>query len=269
MVGRAWGPRQVALGAAVAVAAYIITFSLIGVAARAVDHELKIEDTPVFEAATELAKWGDERLRAATRGDALAAPPQFAGDVVTARIAYVLGIVNAILLTVAAWVGFGRWRRNAIDLLGLRHYDLDRLWRPAALTIGAYVIVLAYTVIVQAIDIDLLKPTNAMPGAVARDTWGLVIFGFVALVFAPISEETFFRGLVFGGFARFGFWPAAAISGLAFSLAHLDPGTLIPFTLIGMGFCWLFRSSGSLWENIISHMLFNATSFILLLASRT
>lgn len=258
-----------ALGAAAAVAAYVITFSLIGVVARAMDHELKIEDTPLFEAATELARWGDERLQAATRGDALPLPPVFAGDVVTARIAYILGAANAILLTAAAWVGFGRWRGNAIDALGLRHYNLDRLWRPAALTIGAYLTVVLYTVIVHAIDIDLLEPTNAIPGAVVRDNWGLAIFGFVAIVLAPVSEEAFFRGLVFGGFARFGFWPAAVISGFTFAAAHLDPGTLIPFTIIGMGFCWLFRSSGSLWENIVSHMLFNATSFILLLASRT
>jgi len=75
-----------------------------------------------------------------------------------------------------------------------------------------------------------------------------------------------FRGLVFGGLVRWGFWPAALLSGVGFSMAHIDPGTFIPFTLIGMALAWVYWSTGSLWDAIIAHSLFNTTSFLLLLS---
>lgn len=264
--GRAWGPRNVALGAVLVVVAYLFTMVLLFAIVAALGREFQTEDTPPFEAAAELAHYADERLKAAAEGAPLPAPPRFAGDLVTARAAYLMGIVNAALLIVASFVAMGRWRKDALRLLGLGRYAFGRVWKPALVTLGAYATVVVYTVIVTALDIDLLKPKDVLQNSsIVRDGWGLAIFGFVAVVAAPLSEETFFRGLLFGGFARWGFYPAAAISGLTFSLAHLDPGTLIPFTLIGIWFAWLFRSTGSLWDSIIAHSLFNTTSFLLLL----
>jgi membrane protease YdiL (CAAX protease family) len=90
----------------------------------------------------------------------------------------------------------------------------------------------------------------------------------VAVVAAPISEELFFRGFAFGGLLRWGYWPAAAVSALGFSLAHFDPGSVIPFFCIGLVMAWLYWRRGSLWDSITFHFLFNFISFALLLASR-
>ena len=87
-----------------------------------------------------------------------------------------------------------------------------------------------------------------------------------ALIGAPLAEEMFFRVLLFGGMLRWGFWPAALISSLLFAGVHLDPGSLVPFTLIGVLLAWLFWRRGHLWDAIIFHLMFNATSFILLVS---
>jgi membrane protease YdiL (CAAX protease family) len=148
----------------------------------------------------------------------------------------------------------------------MHRYAFDRIWKPALVTIAGYVLVIAYTVIVNALDLNFIEPENTVPGSISRDAWGLAIFGVVAVVAAPLSEELLFRGLVFGGLVRWGFWPAAVISGVGFSMAHLDPGTFIPFTLIGMALAWAYWSSGNLWDSIIAHCLFNTTSFLVLLS---
>ena len=84
------------------------------------------------------------------------------------------------------------------------------------------------------------------------------------MVAAPFTEELFFRGFVFAGLSKWGFWPAAAVSALLFSLVHFDPGSLIPFFGIGIVMCWLFWSRGSLWDSVLFHFLFNFTSFLIL-----
>jgi membrane protease YdiL (CAAX protease family) len=78
----------------------------------------------------------------------------------------------------------------------------------------------------------------------------------------------FFRGLVFGGLTRWGFWPAALLSGVLFAGVHFDPGSVIPFTALGVVMAWLFWSRRCLWDNVLFHVMFNGTSFAILLASR-
>ena len=90
----------------------------------------------------------------------------------------------------------------------------------------------------------------------------------VACLAAPLAEESFFRGFMFTGLLRWGFWPSAAISSFAFTVAHLDPGSIIPFFWIGIIMAYLYRSRGTLWDSILFHFMFNFTSFLVLVATR-
>jgi uncharacterized protein len=79
-------------------------------------------------------------------------------------------------------------------------------------------------------------------------------------VLAPISEELFFRGFVFGGLRqRFSLWPAALIVGGIFGLTHATTGitTVVPLALLGIAFCWLYDRTGSLWPCLFAHALNN------------
>jgi membrane protease YdiL (CAAX protease family) len=66
---------------------------------------------------------------------------------------------------------------------------------------------------------------------------------------------------------KFTFLGAALMSGFLFSLAHGQPTTLIPFTLVGMTFAAGYAYTGSLWTTIASHFTFNLISFTVALAT--
>jgi membrane protease YdiL (CAAX protease family) len=85
---------------------------------------------------------------------------------------------------------------------------------------------------------------------------------FVAVVLvAPLAEETFFRGFVFGGLrARYDWRTAAAISSALFAAVHLQLLFFIPAFVFGFVFAWLYQRSGSIWPGMILHALVNGIS---------
>lgn len=94
----------------------------------------------------------------------------------------------------------------------------------------------------------------------------LVMLVVLSLVFAPLMEEVFFRGFVFGGLrGRWGVAWAALASGLLFSLAHIgNPGTIYlipPVAAIGALFACGYAYTGSLWTAWLAHFLFNLIAF--------
>ncbi|HEX2360402.1 MAG TPA: CPBP family glutamic-type intramembrane protease [Solirubrobacterales bacterium] len=79
-------------------------------------------------------------------------------------------------------------------------------------------------------------------------------------VIAPLTEETFFRGFLFGGLRRrWPFWAAAGVSGLIFGVVHAGTGVAaIPFlAALGIVFAYLYERTGSIWPSIIAHTLNN------------
>ena len=221
----------------------------------------------VFEKAIEVAAYADERLAAAATGEGLPHPPQILGDQTT--LALTLGITLVLQL---AFVGvvLGVTRHDPGSLarrLGLGGFSVWGLWRPALAVVGCYVMVVVYATIVTVLDIEALVPESTVPFEVVRAPTTLVLTGVAVVVAAPLAEEIFYRGLIFGGLQQWGFWPAAVISGAIFSGVHLDPGSLIPFFIIGVTLAWLFWRRGNLWESVAFHVLFNAVSFSLLLAT--
>jgi len=91
------------------------------------------------------------------------------------------------------------------------------------------------------------------------------LFDFASVgIIAPFAEELLFRGVIFAGLAqRLPLGWAAAISGLIFGAAHLDPWSIVPLAIVGTGLALLYRRTGSLWPNIIAHATFNTFSLAL------
>ncbi len=93
----------------------------------------------------------------------------------------------------------------------------------------------------------------------------------VAVVMAPVIEETIFRGVLFQALrSRIGLWPGALISGLAFAAVHLEVTQLAysaGLAALGMFFAWVFHRFGSLLVPILAHAAFNAVSLGLTIVS--
>jgi membrane protease YdiL (CAAX protease family) len=87
----------------------------------------------------------------------------------------------------------------------------------------------------------------------------LLLAAFLAVV-VPFAEEAFFRGAMFGAVRRAGHSSlfAAACTGSAFLLSHLDPHYWPALALVAMLLSLLRAASGSLLASLGFHVGFNA-----------
>jgi membrane protease YdiL (CAAX protease family) len=231
----AWGPGDVLLALAIAVAGLIfssVVVFMVAVAVMGVSTDLSSND------------------------------PQVIGISLVLTLA-----LDAMFFAIAAALSVGKYHLSW-RALGFRGLSLERAWFPAVTLVAIVVAVIGYSLIVEALGLDKLIPESTIDNAVADNTALTVLAGVLAVLVAPIVEETFFRGFIFSGLARrFGFLGAALLSGLLFSLAHAQVGTILPFTLVGMALAWGYAASGSLWTAISAHFVWNAISFSLLIAT--
>lgn len=201
-----------------------------------------------------------------------------------------LGAVGA-----AAAFSLAKFKVSAADGWGLRRPPQIRFGLCVAVLVASYGALFAYTVVVAALGIDQLEPQNNVPETLFEHPAVLPLTLLLILVAAPVCEEIFFRGFLFSGlwgglgrwategirfrffgmplfhlrfppgfgrrWLRLGFWPAALLSGFLFSGIHVTDGDLIglliPFTIIGTLFAWLRVRTGSLWNPILVHFVFN------------
>ncbi len=92
----------------------------------------------------------------------------------------------------------------------------------------------------------------------------LAIIAF-AVVLAPVAEELFFRGFVFGGLRRDIWTPIAALaSALAFAAAHVGMWVAAPLlVLVGLAAAALYGWRRCIWLPIVMHASFNLTELLL------
>jgi membrane protease YdiL (CAAX protease family) len=88
---------------------------------------------------------------------------------------------------------------------------------------------------------------------------------FAAIIAAPIAEEVFFRGFLFGGLrGRLRFPYAAIVSAVVFGVFHVIP-LLIPLMIfVGFGLAYIYERRGSLFASIAAHSTFNVIGYTLI-----
>jgi uncharacterized protein len=89
------------------------------------------------------------------------------------------------------------------------------------------------------------------------------------VVFAPIAEELFFRGIVFNAWLREASRTWAYIGSAAlFAAIHLSLESLLPIFLLGLALAWVYQRTGNLLAPITMHATVNAISVAIALAVR-
>lgn len=97
----------------------------------------------------------------------------------------------------------------------------------------------------------------------------IAILCFFGVVLAPLSEELYFRGLLFPVLRKhIGLRGGILISGFIFGLMHFDPLRLLPLALGGMALAWLYQKTGSLYSAITAHGVWNGLMLLILLLTR-
>jgi len=256
----------VGLGAFVLV---FLTINALVVVASVIDEDnFKTEDLGnALEKANAVARYGDQKLEAVTAGRPIPKPPAILANQGALQLALAATLVSQVVLLGVVGIASKQHFRGLMRALGLNRLHLGSIWLPLVLAPAAVAGIATYQWLMSALDVWWLEPQSTVPIAIVRNDLTLSVAAVVTLVGAPFSEELFFRGFVFSGLSKWGFWPAASISAALFALVHFDLGSLIPFFAIAIGLAWVYRRSGTLWHSMVFHALFNGISFSVLVGT--
>jgi membrane protease YdiL (CAAX protease family) len=166
------------------------------------------------------------------------------------------GILLVFAIGIASGWNFGRWREGVVRL-GMRRFAPNGL-------LLAFGVLIAYYICAGLFATYVLKPDQQdIGGDLGVGNPSIVIAVTAVLeivVLAPIAEELFFRGFLFGGLrSSWDFLPAALVTGLIFGVVHAPTGPTAAIPLAGLGFalCFIYERTGSIWPCIAVHALNN------------
>lgn len=167
----------------------------------------------------------------------------------------ITSVVNLVVVALGVWLT--RHRGGRLAELGFRPLPLRKLYVPLLGFIGSLPLFLAYIWIAR--GTQGLRP-EASGQAAAFDSPGTILLSIMSVVIiGPFAEEIIFRGFLFGGLRRWlPVWGAILVSGLLFGALHFSPLIVI----MGIVLAIVYASTGSLYASMLTHFLYNATSFL-------
>jgi membrane protease YdiL (CAAX protease family) len=176
-------------------------------------------------------------------------------DLSTTGTVIIQALVAAIFIAVPLFIAKSRdastW--TALRRLGVRRFGRSApAWMAAA--VGAYLLfAIFYTAVFgEPKQQDIAEGFGPLPIQI-----------LLIAIAAPISEELFFRGMLFGGLReRLPLVAAALISGLVFGGLHALTGLSAVPPLIAFGFIMalLYERTGSIVPGILLHMINNSAA---------
>jgi membrane protease YdiL (CAAX protease family) len=138
--------------------------------------------------------------------------------------------------------------------------------------IGGYIAALPVLAVALLVTLQLVRlsdtaPSHPILNYLNGDAGQVALLYFLACVWAPVFEETMFRGALFNHLrGRHGWWVSAMVVGLLFAAVHPQGWTTIPVLgVIGMVLCGLREWRGSLIASMTAHALNNGTVLTLAL----
>jgi uncharacterized protein len=176
----------------------------------------------------------------------------------SAAASIVLQLLMAIFFVLVPVVIAMRERvpwRLALARLGLRRFERSA-WVYMAAAIGVYLVfVTAYVALIGEPDQeDIAEAFGSLPFQI-----------LLVAIAAPISEEVFFRGMMFGGMRRrMPMIVAAFLSAAIFGGLHALTGLSAVPPLIAFGFILavLYEKTGSIVPGILLHVLNNSVALL-------
>ena len=178
-------------------------------------------------------------------------------------------VTQAMLAVTLVGIAFvvsagGRGGVASPSALGLRRPLRSPIGLAAAAYLGYIVMALAYSTVVHPHQEDVTRDLGFGHGA-----FGAIAAGVLIVIAAPISEEIFFRGFIFGGLRhRLSFPAAGLISAAIFGLFHYTGagslGVVPQLAFLGFALSWVYEETGSIYPTMAIHALNNALAFALL-----
>lgn len=148
------------------------------------------------------------------------------------------------------------------------------VWKALGVGLGMGLVVVPLTLLVMNfVSLPLVKLIQAAP---EKQTVVTVIektvepskrvwFALAAVLLAPAVEETIFRGIMYPYLKqRVGALAAVSVTSLIFAAIHMNLVIFIPLVFLGFVLTWLYERTDSLLTPILTHAVFNAANFFML-----
>ena len=173
-------------------------------------------------------------------------------------------IFQDLIIVVGAWLFSVMRYRVGWERLGLRKFDVAfGCLLSAAMFALSYAIRFVYAFVAVLLGLQL-SPQQVIERLDTSVT-GFPLTFLAAAVLAPVAEEIFFRGFLYGGLRRrIGVIGAMIASTLFFTALHFSIDVFIPLFFLGLFLAWLYEKTGSLYPGILLHASNNALALIAL-----
>lgn len=180
-------------------------------------------------------------------------------------IIFGITVLFSFALTALFIVFYIRFRKLRLSTIGFKKFLPVFFLYIIGFNLSFFLVSYVYDSILGVLGLKANAQLNDYINMFGKDFFGLVLLGFTIVIAAPLIEEVVFRGFLFGYLdLRFGFLKAAIVSSLVFALVHLYFVQLPMFFLIGFGFAYLMKRSGSIWPAILAHCANNAVLFVIM-----
>jgi len=173
---------------------------------------------------------------------------------------------GVLFLAIAAGFSIVKYKARIGDL-GLRRPSFPRAYAYALKAwVVAFGVVFLYSFVVTQFEISFLKPPDTADELI-DNTGGFAIAWVLAGLWAPLTEEVFFRGFVLPGLVhKYGVGIGVVMASGVFALAHVQPGTVgavVPTLALGVALAMVYVRSGSVLPGIFIHALHNTVAILL------
>ncbi|MBL1228089.1 CPBP family intramembrane metalloprotease [Enterococcus sp. BWB1-3] len=163
----------------------------------------------------------------------------------------------------------------AMIFLYFRNHSKIEIEQEGKLTSPVFILLLGISgifiaLILQALIMGIqMAITNTQPSSENTESIISVIvenklFILATAIGGPIMEEFVFRRSLIDlfTFPKTGFWLAAVISSILFSVIHMD-GNYFVYFFLGLFFTILYKMTGKIWTSVIAHCGMNTLVIIL------
>ena len=124
--------------------------------------------------------------------------------------------------------------------------------------------VFLWSLAVESLNVEWLIPPDNARETLEQVGGSLAVTFLLVGVWAPVTEEVFFRGFALQGLLhRYGRVGAVILSSGLFALFHIDPALFAPTFILGLTLSWVYLRTGSIWPCIFVHGVHNTMAVIL------
>jgi membrane protease YdiL (CAAX protease family) len=191
---------------------------------------------------------------------------------ITLGITVLIGILNAVCLVGTVYLTGIRRGKISWASIGLIPPKMEVQWLIIAVVVSLGLIPLRALVgaaveylVHGGLDSLEMRGELLFAGAEPNILNFLISFLIIAIL-VPISEELYFRGLIYRWFQlRFRFWPAVLLSSVIFGLAHYDSlAVVVSSFVMGVVNAIAMERTKSIWVPILMHAVTNGVAVIMI-----